>query len=150
MTASRDSDLAALRKLADEMAKKRSERVTTGHVLAAIASTSGGAADLLKERKLDAEVLLKAARIFGDDDDNAVSRALQRARELAARSPTREAGAIHLLFALLQERKTAAFQAVTQCGSDVTKLRTAAMQIAMGIVSQRRVTPAVQLPLATA
>jgi ATP-dependent Clp protease ATP-binding subunit ClpC len=150
MTGTRDADLVALRKLADEMAKKRAERVTTGHVLAAIATTSGGAADLLKERKLDAEVLLKAARIMGEEDESAVSRALQRARELAARSPQREVTAIHVLFALLQERKTAAFQAITQCGSDVTKLRTAAMQIAMGIVSQRRVTPAVQLPLAPA
>jgi ATP-dependent Clp protease ATP-binding subunit ClpC len=149
MSVTRDSDLVALRKLADEMAKKRSERVTTGHVLAAIATTSGGAADLLKERRLDAELLLKAARILGEEDESAVSRALQRARELAARSPQREATAIHLLFSLLQERKTAAFQAITQCGSDVTKLRTAAMQIAMGIVSQRRAAPAVQLPLAT-
>jgi ATP-dependent Clp protease ATP-binding subunit ClpC len=148
MTASRESDLAALRKRAEEMAKGRAERVTTGHVLAAIASTSSAAADLLKERHLDAEVLLKAARIVGDDDENAVSRALQRARELAARSPLREPNAIHLLFALCQERKTAAFRAIAQCGSDVTKLRTAAMQVAMGIVSPRRVSAAVQLPLA--
>jgi ATP-dependent Clp protease ATP-binding subunit ClpC len=148
MSVARESDLASLRKMAEEMAKKRSERVTTGHVLAAIASTSGGAADLLKERRLDPEVLLRAARILDDDDGSAVGRALQRARELAARSPLREASAIHLLFALLQERKTAAFRAVTQCGSDVTKLRTAAMQLAMGIVSQRRPAPAVQLPLA--
>ena len=147
MSGTRDSDLAALRKLADEMARGRSERVTTGHVLAAIASTSGSAADLLKERRLDAEVLLKAARILGDDDENAVARALQRARELAARSPTREATAIHLLFSLCQERKTAAFRAIAQCGSDVAKLRTAAMQLAMGIVSPRRVPAAVQLPL---
>jgi len=147
MTATRDADLAALRKLADEMAKGRSERVTTGHILAAIASTSGGAADLLRERRLDADVLLKAARILDDDDENAVSRALQRARELAARSPTREATGIHLLFALCQERQTAAFRAIAQCGSDVTKLRTAAMQLAMGLVSPRRAPPAVQLPL---
>jgi ATP-dependent Clp protease ATP-binding subunit ClpC len=147
MTASRESDLAALRKRADEMAKGRAERVTTGHLLAAIASTSSSASDLLKERRLDAEVLLKAARILDDDDENAVGRALQRARELAARSPLREASSIHLLFALCQERKTAAFRAIAQCGSDVTKLRTAAMQVAMGIVSQRRVTPAVQLAL---
>ncbi len=150
MTGTRDADLVALRKLADEMAKKRAERVTTGHVLAAIATTAGGAADLLKERNLDAETLLKAARIMGEEDETAVSRALQRARELAARSPQREVTAIHLLFALLQERKTAAFSAITQCGSDVTKLRTAAMQIAMGIVAQRRVPAAVQLPLAPA
>ena len=87
MTGTRESDLVALRKVAEEMAKGRGERVTTGHLLAAIASKSGGAADLLKERRLDAEVLLKAARILTDDHADAVARAVQRARELAARSP---------------------------------------------------------------
>jgi ATP-dependent Clp protease ATP-binding subunit ClpC len=148
MTGTRESDLVALRRVAEEMAKGRSERVTTGHLLAAIASKSGGAQDLLKERRLDAEVLLKAARILTDDHADAVARAVQRARELAARSPTREATGLHLLFALCQERSTAAFRAIEQCGSDVTKLRTAAMQIAMGIVSQRRMPAAAQLSLA--
>jgi ATP-dependent Clp protease ATP-binding subunit ClpC len=137
----RESELVALRKLAEEMAKARGERTTTGHLLAAIASNPGGAADLLKERRLDADVLLKAARVLTDDHADAVSRALQRARELAARSPAREAGAVHLLFALCQERTTAAYRAVAQCGSDVTKLRMAAMQVAMGIVGPRRVPP---------
>ena len=114
MSGPHESELAALRKRADEMAKGRGERVTTGHLLAAIASNSGGAADLLRERRLDAEVLLKAARVLTDDHADAVSRAMQRARELAARSPSREAGAIHLLFALCQERTTAAFRAVAQ------------------------------------
>src|SRR4029077_12683655 len=128
------SDLTALCKLAEEMAKARSERATTGHLLAAIASSPGVAAELLRERHLDGDVLLKAARVLTDDHTDAVSRALQRARELAARSPTREASAIHLLFSLCQERATAAYRTITQCGSDVTKLRTAAMQAAMGIV----------------
>jgi ATP-dependent Clp protease ATP-binding subunit ClpC len=147
MSGTRESELATLRKLADEMAKGRGERVTTGHLLAAIASNAGGAADLLKERRLSAEVLLKAARVLTDDHADAVARAMQRARELAARSPSREAGAIHLLFALCQERSTAAFRAVAQCGSDVTKLRTAAMQVAMGIVGPRRTPCATQLAL---
>ena len=129
------------------MAKGRSERVTTGHLLAAIASKPGGGAELLKERRLDAEVLLKAARVLTDDHADAVARAMQRARELAARSPSREAGGVHLLFALCQERATAAFRAVAQCGSDVGKLRTAAMQVAMGIVSPRRAPAAAQLSL---
>jgi ATP-dependent Clp protease ATP-binding subunit ClpC len=150
MTGARESELAALRHVAEEMAKKRGERVTTGHLLAAIASKASGAADLLKERRLDAEVLLKAARVLTDDHADAVARAMQRARELAARSPAREAKAVHLLFALCQERTTAAYRAVTQCGSDVTKLRTAAMQVAMGIVSQRRPPAATQLSLAPA
>ena len=147
MSGPHESELATLRKLAEDLAKGRSERVTTGHLLAAIASKSGSAADLLRERRLDAEVLLKAARVLPDDHADAVSRAMQRARELAARSPSREAGAIHLLFALCQERATAAFRAVAQCGSDVTKLRTAAMQVAMGIAGPRRMPGAMQLPL---
>jgi len=147
MSGPHESELAALRKLAEEMAKKRGERATTGHLLAAIASNTGSAADLLRERRLDAEVLLKAARVLTDDHADAVSRAMQRARELAARSPSREVGAIHLLYALCQERATAAFRAVAQCGSDVTKLRTAAMQVAMGIVGPRRVPGATQLAL---
>src|SRR5271154_810535 len=147
MTATGEGEVVALRRLAEEMAKGRGERATTGHLLAAIASNSGGAAQLLRERRLDAEVLLKAARVLVDDHSDAVSRAVQRARELAARSPTREASAIHLLFALCQERSTAAYRAIAQCGSDVTKLRTAAMQIALGIVAPRRPSTATQLAL---
>jgi ATP-dependent Clp protease ATP-binding subunit ClpC len=148
MTLPRESELASLRQTAEEMARSRGERTTTGHLLAAIASKAGGAADLLRERRLDAEVLLKAARVLTDDQADAVTRAMQRARELAARSPAREVSAVHLLFALCQERTTAAHRAITQCGSDVAKLRTAAMQVAMGIVSQRRPTAATQLSLA--
>jgi ATP-dependent Clp protease ATP-binding subunit ClpC len=147
MTCTRETEVAELRRLAEEMAKGRGERATTGHLLAAIASGRGGAADLLRERRLDADVLLKAARVLVDDHTDAVSRAVQRARELAARSPTRDASAIHLLFALCQERATAAYRAVAQCGSDVTKLRTAAMQIAMGIAGPRRMPGATQLTL---
>jgi len=147
MTGIRGSELSAVCKLAEELAKGRGERVTTGHLLAAIASGAGVASELLNERRLDAEVLLKAARVLTDDHTDAVSRTMQRARELAARSPTREANAIHLLFSLCQERSTAAFRAIAQCGSDVTKLRTAAMQAAMGIVGARRAPQATQLSL---
>jgi len=150
MTGTREPELATLRKLAEDLAKSRSERVTTGHLLAAIASQTGAAADLLKERRLDADVLLKAARVLTDDDADAVARAMQRTREFAARSATRDAGAIHLLFALCQERTTAAHRAITQCGSDVTKLRAAAIGLAMGIVGPRRATQAKQLSLAPA
>ncbi len=147
MTGTQESDLAALRKLAEDLAKGRSERPTTGHLLAAIAARPGGASDLLRERRLDADVLLKAARVLTDDHSDAVTRAMQRARELAARSPSREPNAVHLLFALCQERTTAAYRAIAQCGSDVSKLRTAAMQVAMGIIGVRRTPSATQLTL---
>src|SRR5260370_38608627 len=102
MTGMRETEVAALRRLAEEMAKGRSERATTGHLLAAIASSRGSAADLLRERRLDPEGLLKAARVLGDDHTDAGSRAMQRAREQAARSPPRDASAIALLFPPVQ------------------------------------------------
>jgi ATP-dependent Clp protease ATP-binding subunit ClpC len=136
-----EPELVNLRRLAEELAKGRTERATTGHLLAAIASQPGRAADLLSERRLDAEVLLKAARVTTDDGTDGVTRAIQRARELAARSPDREPSAIHLLFALCQERRSAAHRTLEQCGVDVTKLRTAAMQLALGLTPQRRNPP---------
>ncbi len=148
---SHEPELVGLRKLAEELARGHTERTTTGHLLAAIASGPGGAADLLKERRLDVEVLLKAARVTTDDASDSVTRAIQRAREFASRSPGPAAtsgnpGAAHLLFALCQERASAAHRALEQCGADVAKLRTAAMQLAMGLAPARR-HPATRTPL---
>ncbi|MGO8992584.1 MAG: Clp protease N-terminal domain-containing protein, partial [Polyangiaceae bacterium] len=138
-TTSRESEVALLRRLADDLAKRRGERATTGHLLAAIASKPSNASDLLKERRLDAEVLLKAARVVTDDARDAIVRAVQRAVDFAARAQAKEPGAVHLLFALCQERPTAAHRALEQCGTDVTKLRVAAMQLATGIAPPRRI-----------
>jgi ATP-dependent Clp protease ATP-binding subunit ClpC len=147
-----EPELLAIRKLAEELAKGKTERTTTGHLLAAIASTPSPAADLLRERRLDAAVLLSAARVTTDDERDAIARAVQRAREFSARSFSGDRGrslpaptAMHLLFALCQERASAAHRALVQCGADVTKLRTAAMQLAMGMALPRRAptTPAV-------
>ncbi len=151
-----EPELVAIRKLAEGLAKGKTDRTTTGHLLAAIASTPGPAADLLRQRRLDAGVLLAAARVTTDDERDAIARAIQRAREFAARTrgePGRAAGppsAMHLLFALCQERASAAHRALVQCGADVTKLRTAAMQLAMGIVPPRRATPVTAPPLVPA
>jgi ATP-dependent Clp protease ATP-binding subunit ClpC len=137
---SSEPELVALRKLAEELAKGRA-RTTTGHLLAAIASRESGAADLLQERRLDVEVLVKAARVTTDDAADSVTRAIQRAREFASRSPGREPNAVHLLFALCQERGSAAHRALEQCGADVGKVRAAAMQLAMGLAPPRRHPP---------
>jgi len=149
---SRESELVALRRLAEELASARGQKVTTTHLLAALARTTGPSGQLLLDRRLDEEVLLKAARITVDDAPDAVGRALQRARELASRSgaPRGEAGAVHLLFALCQESGTAAHRVLVQCGTDVTRLRTSAMQLAMGLAPPRRMKPVVAEDVARA
>lgn len=130
--------LSALRKTADELAARRNERTTTGHLLAALVVAPSPAADLLLERRLDADVLLQAARVLTDDGEGALGRALDRARAFASRSITREPGPLHLLFALCQERGTASYRTLEQCGVDVSKLRASAMQIATGLAAPRR------------
>src|SRR5262245_18761478 len=127
-----ESDLVALRKLAEELSHGRKERTTTGHLLAAIASRPSAAADLLLERKLGPEVLLKAARATVDEEPEPVARSVQRARELAGRMGAHSPSAVHLLIALVHDRKAGAHRVLSQCGVDVARLRAAAMQLALG------------------
>jgi ATP-dependent Clp protease ATP-binding subunit ClpC len=139
---SREPDLAALRRLAEDTARERGQKATTIHLLAALASGTDDAAQLLLERRLDPEVILRAARVATDDAADAVGRALQKAREVAGRTGGRsDARSIHVLFALCQEAGTAAHRALVQCGTDVTRLRVASMQLALGLAPPRRPVP---------
>ena len=141
---SRESELVALRKMAEDAARERGQKPTTTHLLAALACGNDDAAQLLLERRLDAEVILRAARVTTDDAPDAVARAINKAKEVAGRTGTRgEARSIHVLFALCQESGTAAHRALVQCGTDVTRLRVASMQIAMGLAPPRRPMPSV-------
>ena len=141
----RDTELATLRRTAEDLAKQRGQKPTTTHLLAALASGRDDAAQLLLDRRLDAEVLLKAARVTVDDATDAIAKAIQRARDLAGRSGRGPGGtdarSVHVLFSLCQETGTAAHRALVQCGTDVTRLRTSAMQLAMGLAPPRRTTP---------
>jgi len=147
----RDPDLAELRHIAEGIARERSQKPTTTHLLAAVASGKDDAAQLLLERRLDPEVILRAARVTTDDAADGLARAIQKAREVAGRTGAgrNEARSIHLLFALCQETGTAAHRALVQCGTDVTRLRVASMQLAMGLAPPRR-TVSVPAPSMTA
>ncbi len=133
-----ESELLVIRRKAFDLARQRKERPSTGHLLAALASVAGPAQALLSERRLEAEMLLKSARVTTDDAPDAFEVTVERARDFACRSTIREAGAVHLLFALCQDRKTASHRLITQCGIDVNKLRSHAMQIALGVVEPPR------------
>ncbi|MFO0740299.1 MAG: ATP-dependent Clp protease ATP-binding subunit [Labilithrix sp.] len=132
-----------MRRLAEETARERGQKATTTHLLAALATGHDDAAQLLLERRLDPEVILRAARVTTDDQADGISRAISKAKEVAGRTGARgDARSIHLLFALCQEQGTAAFRALVQCGTDITRLRVASMQLAMGLAPPRRPMPA--------
>jgi len=132
------AELVTLRKHAQDLAVSRKERVTSVHLLAAIAAGEGPAAELLRDRKLDEEVLLKASRSFDDEGPDPIGRLLAAARQVATRAPSPEPGALHLLLALLADRSAAAHRSLLHAGVDLAKLRAGAMQIALGVIAARR------------
>jgi ATP-dependent Clp protease ATP-binding subunit ClpC len=157
------AELVTLRKLAEDIAGARKERMTSVHLLAAVARSDGPAGELLRDRRLDDEVLLKASRAFDDDGPDPVGRLFAAARQVATRrvwygnepapAPTRagrgarpsspratsvEPTALHLLLALLSDRGAAAHRSLVHAGVDLARVRTAAMQVALGVVAPRR------------
>ena len=133
-----DAELVALRKLAEELAARRKERAGTVHLLAAIAARPSAASDLLNDRKLTEEALLRTARVVTDDHEEPLPRALELAREISGRMGAPDATAAHVLIALLSEPRWASRRALEQCGSDIGRLRAAAMHLGQGLIGRRR------------
>jgi ATP-dependent Clp protease ATP-binding subunit ClpC len=134
------AELVTLRKHAQDLAAARKERLTSVHLLAAIAANEGPAAELLRDRRLDEETLLKASRSFDDEGPDPIGRLLAASQKVASRSPAPSPTALHLLLALLADRSAAAHRSLTHAGVDLGRLRAAAMQIALGVVAARRAT----------
>ncbi len=139
MTIPRDTELVRMRKQAEAWAASRRESVTSAHLLAAVADTPGIAADLLRERGMTPEGLLKAARSSTDDERDPVRSAIQRAREVATHMRAPEPAALHLLVALLGARRCAGYRVLDQCGVDVSRLRVAAMNAGLERLGRRRI-----------
>ncbi|AKT44155.1 AAA family ATPase [Chondromyces crocatus] len=132
------SELVTLRKLAQDLATRRKERLSSVHLLAAIAARGGPGGELLHDRRLDEEAILKACRSVDDEGADPIGRAMSSARDVAKRAAAKEPTALHLLLALLSDRGAGAHRALLQSGIDLARLRTAALQIAHGVVAPRR------------
>jgi ATP-dependent Clp protease ATP-binding subunit ClpC len=146
-----------------ELAAQRRERATTVHLLAAVAERQGPASELLRQRGLDRETVLKAGRTFDEDSADGTNRVLAAAREVARRtrgtvstdhgergapriSPDSklvhvEPSALHVLVALLADRRSAAHRSLELAGIDVARLRSVAMARALGLVAARTERP---------
>jgi len=134
-----ETEVVTLRKLAKQMAEARRESLTTAHLLVAIASRKSPAADLLIERRLDAETLMRLARASSETTHDPIGQAIRRSAAVARSSGAREPDAVHLLIALLKERNSGAFRALLQSGIDLSRLRAAATGVANGVVEPRRI-----------
>ncbi|MEI9942293.1 MAG: ATP-dependent Clp protease ATP-binding subunit [Pseudomonadota bacterium] len=142
MTGARfESELALVKRIADELAQQQKERVSSAHLLAAIAARPSPACDLLRERKLGVEELLRAARGIEEELEDPIKACLQRAREIAGRMGDGDAAAVHLLVALVSEPRSSARRVLEGLNVDTSRLRTQAVQVGLGLVGRRRASP---------
>jgi len=139
MTSARiEPELHAIRQLAEDLAGRQKDRLTSAHLLAAIAARPSSVALLLAERKLGLDEILRLGRAVPDDFPDAVRALLAKAHAVGARMGRTRAAAEHLLVALLGEPRSAARRVVEQAGVDVPRLRTAALHLGQGLIAGRR------------
>jgi len=129
--------ISELRKVADELARRSGENPSTLHVLSAVTLRSSIASDLLLEKGITAESLMKA-NTRSDPNTDSLDRVFARANEVASLMNEAEAGDVHVLVALLGEGNTAARRALVNQRVDITHLRAAAMHVGLGWVGRRR------------
>src|SRR6185369_2178173 len=141
-----EPELRELRKLAEELARRLGERVSTAHLLAALVAEPSSTAELLRERRISADDVLRTARgLAGDELAEPIASALTRAKEIGARMGTNVPSAPHLLLALLGEPRAVARRTLEALGVDASRLRAQAMQVGLGLVGRRR--PTAQKPI---
>ncbi|HMR74390.1 MAG TPA: ATP-dependent Clp protease ATP-binding subunit [Polyangiaceae bacterium] len=133
-----EPELVDLRKLAESLAQERKERLSSAHLLAAIAATKSPAQAILLERRVTSEEVLRAARATTGDLQDPIRSMVQKARAMSARMGATETHAIHLLLALVGERRARSFRTLEALGTDVGRLRTACMNLGLGISVPRR------------
>ena len=143
-----EPELRELRKLAEELARRLGERVSTAHLLAALVAEPSSTAELLRERRLSTDDVLRTARgLAGDELAEPIASALTRAKEIGARMGTNVPASPHLLLALLGEPRAVARRTLEALGVDASRLRAQTMQVGLGLVGRRRQT--VQKSVAT-
>ena len=133
-----EPELHALKVTAEELASGRREPASSAHLLAAIARGATPAGELLVARRLGSQAVLAATTSVSDEIAEPVRSMLQRAHEIAVRMGQTAATSSHVLVALLNEPRSAARRVVELAGGDVGRLRTAALQLALGVVRARR------------
>jgi ATP-dependent Clp protease ATP-binding subunit ClpC len=133
-----EPELVDLRKLAESLARERKECLSSAHLLAAIAATKSPAQAMLLERRVTSDEVLRGARATTGDLEDPIRSMVHKARAMSARMGATETHAIHLLLALVGERRARSFRTLEALGTDVGRLRTAAMNLGLGLSVPRR------------
>ncbi|MCU0683315.1 MAG: ATP-dependent Clp protease ATP-binding subunit [Polyangiaceae bacterium] len=127
-----ETELRPLCKRAEQLAARRREPLSTAHLLMAISAPGSSAASVLEAHRITPQRLERLVHSTVGDESDAIVKVVDEALSIASRTPARAAGALHLLLALLSARRCVAYRVLEQGEVDVSRLRSAVMQIAIG------------------
>lgn len=108
---------------AEDIARSSGQTLSTAHLLLALFTFPNRAQLLLKERRIDEDVILAHMLELPSEPAHAFKRLRERALELAEGSGAREADCLHLLVALLRVRESLAYELLSRTGVPLTSLR---------------------------
>ncbi len=128
-----ETELRPLCKRAEQLAARRREPLSTAHLLMAISAPGSSAAGVLEAHRITPQRLERLVHSTVGDESDAIAKLVEGALAIASRMPARAPGALHLLLALLGERRCVAYRVLEQGEVDVARLRSAAMQVANGV-----------------
>ena len=114
--------LKGLLRQAQRAALKRSQRLSTGHVLLLMLQAGGESAGILGHHGVREPALLSALKVVEGEPASALDVALERASKLAAARGHAEAGTLHLLLAIARDPRTAGHRCLEQVGVGVNAI----------------------------
>lgn len=124
---------------AEELARRRSEPLAGVHLFAALGAARGSVRDLLEERGVGfRRVLDQWERLVDRGPPENLQIILRSTQQTARRFGARTATASHLLLSLLADGNGSVRRVLSQLDADTAQLRNAAMQVAQGLPTRRR------------
>ena len=113
---------------ARELAQKKRQSLSTSHLLVALFQNDRQIAELFNQLGISEQSLLAALQVAHEEPASGVDLAVERAQKLAAGAGADEPSALHLLFSLVRESRSAASLGLTSVGVQPERLVNAAME----------------------
>ncbi len=132
MSITRSQELKAIYSQARDIARSTDKTFNSGHLLLALFTSPNEAAIVLKDRRITIDVLLEGISGFVEESADIMEKIEIRSKRIALGSNANSINSLHLLAALIRERKGFAFKLIEESGESVQTIRTAVMSYATG------------------
>ncbi len=132
MSITRSQELKSIYSQARDIARSTDKTFNSGHLLLALFTSPNEAAIVLKDRRITIDVLLEGISGFVEESSEIMEKIEIRSKRIALGSNADSINSLHLLAALIRERKGFAFKLIEESGESVQTIRTAVMSYATG------------------